>query len=376
MYEQFKVNKRLLYFLIKEQILSLDSTIEENSDFFLTENTKSDKNNFNQNDELLKYYFDHLDEYEEKRRIGENDSFICSLIRQDSVEEFIQYVNKNNLPLSSKIKQSIFETNRFLIDKNPTLIEYAAFFGSIQIFQYLYLNKVDVDGSLWLYGIHSNNPDLLRNYIESNGIEPTDKTYAESLIESIKCHHNDIGKYIEDNLIDKSKSSSNENEEDNLIDKSESSSNENEEETKFEKHFFEASLKYQNYSFIPTEFGKSYQFFYLCKYNYQNIVDILIQSTTESIETLNKSNSFNSNFEASIRKASNYNEIDVIYFLFSSKNEIKDKFFQRNENLRRIAIPSSIKSIGNEAFSECSSLSHIVIPSSVTSIGKYVCHTL
>ena len=29
----------------------------------------------------------------EKRRIGENDSYICQLIRQDSIKEFVFYVN-------------------------------------------------------------------------------------------------------------------------------------------------------------------------------------------------------------------------------------------------------------------------------------------
>ena len=71
------------------------------------------------------------------------------MIRDDNVVEFITYVNKNNISLNSMIQTSIYETNSFLLKKQSvlrrnddgvTLIEYAAFFGSIQIFQYLQMN--------------------------------------------------------------------------------------------------------------------------------------------------------------------------------------------------------------------------------------------
>ena len=49
----------------------------------------------------------------------------CSLIRKDSVVEFIEHINRNNISVSSEITPSIFEENSFLIDnKNTTLIEY------------------------------------------------------------------------------------------------------------------------------------------------------------------------------------------------------------------------------------------------------------
>ena len=98
---------------------------------------------------------DDLISYEEKRKIGENDSLISKLIREDSVEEFVSFINKTNFSLLSIINPSIFETNRFLINKKLTLIEYAAFYRSIQIFHFLYMNKVDLSSSLWIYAIHS-----------------------------------------------------------------------------------------------------------------------------------------------------------------------------------------------------------------------------
>lgn len=59
---------------------------------------------------------DIFNNFDKKRQEGENDSYICSLIRGDSFIEFISYVNFQKISLSGKIERSIFETNSFLID--------------------------------------------------------------------------------------------------------------------------------------------------------------------------------------------------------------------------------------------------------------------
>ena len=51
--------------------------------------------------------------------------------------------------------------------KKPTLIEYAAFNGSIQIFQYLKMNKVELNEELWSYAIHSGNAQII-HLLEEN----------------------------------------------------------------------------------------------------------------------------------------------------------------------------------------------------------------
>lgn len=94
--------------------------------------------------EITQIYDEEIEIFEEKCRIGENDLYICSLIRQDSVEEFISFVNRTNCSLSKRIEPSIFDTNSFLCNKSPTLIEYATFFGSIQIIQYLIIMELNL----------------------------------------------------------------------------------------------------------------------------------------------------------------------------------------------------------------------------------------
>ena len=142
-----------------------------------------------------------LDNFEENRRIGENDSYICDLIRHDKIQEFIMYVNKKKVPYKTfRVERSIFETNSFLLTKESTLIEYAAFFGSIQIFQFLLLNEAELTSSLWLYAIHGQNAEII-HILEENKVKLPNDSYEKCFVEAVKCHHNDIANYFKDNFI-------------------------------------------------------------------------------------------------------------------------------------------------------------------------------
>ncbi|KAK8895263.1 hypothetical protein M9Y10_023705 [Tritrichomonas musculus] len=197
-----------------------------------------------------------IDEFKEKRKIGENGSYICELIRQDSIEEFVSYVTRTNYSINSQVPHSIFETNSFLVKNDPSLIEYAAFFGSIQIIRYLQFNKVILKPSLWMYAIHSNNAELI-HFLEENHVQPPENNYDNCLEESIKCHHNDIAQYIYENLMDyKSKI--------------------NDLQNNFDHNFLAYCFRYYNFGLWPEEMSNHFIFFYLCKYNYFNLVKLFV----------------------------------------------------------------------------------------------------
>lgn len=63
---------------------------------------------------------EYIENFELNGQKGENLSKLWSLIREDLVENFVQYVNETNISLC---KRSIFETNSMFIEKEPTLIE-------------------------------------------------------------------------------------------------------------------------------------------------------------------------------------------------------------------------------------------------------------
>ena len=251
----FITNKKMLLLLIDLKIIDADKSFMN----LITANKKSENN-------YIHYFLPEIKEliskdvyekmskelpenFEQLRQIGENNSYLCSLIRDDSIKEFVEFVNKTPISLSDAIiEPSIYETNSFLIDKNLTISEYASFFGSIQIINYLYYNKVDLDPSLITYAIHSKNYDLI-DFIESLNKDINDTLLQQYINESIKCHHNEITNYF----IDKHQQ---------LL-----------------QNYFKQILKSYNFEFItydPELFVQSFTYF--CKYDYYIIVEMLLNS--------------------------------------------------------------------------------------------------
>lgn len=113
----FKRNKRILLFLIEQKLFEFNESIAQ-----LVKQKESDN--------FIKYFYPELkdfiqiqnkeiESFEEKRKEGENDdNEIFKLIRNDLIEEFIIYINKNNFSLSKPIEPSIFETHTSLDRKS------------------------------------------------------------------------------------------------------------------------------------------------------------------------------------------------------------------------------------------------------------------
>ena len=68
-----------------------------------------------------------------------------------------------------------------------SLIEYAAFCGAPQIFNYLLSNGSQLDQSICFFSIHGQNAEIIQ-LLEDENVK-LDK--YECLNESIKCHHNE-----------------------------------------------------------------------------------------------------------------------------------------------------------------------------------------
>ena len=225
----FKSNKRILLYLFESKILIPDETI-----FFIISKYKYKKKSYleyfnpefktfiekypnsifidntnfahfiNEIDHKFEFNYLDIENFEEKRKIGENDSKICELIRNDSINDFIKYVGTSNIDVKkATIEPSIFETNSKFIkndkyasfySQEATLIQYAAFFGSIQIFKYLMKNGAKVSRSLLDYAVHSENSEIIHMLEEcqNDRRRSNEEISCEILKESIKCHHNQL----------------------------------------------------------------------------------------------------------------------------------------------------------------------------------------
>ena len=245
-YQLFKGNQRILLFLIQKNIMLPVDEIKYNLYFY----PEAKHLIRNKEKEIFETQFNksyQIESFEEKRLIGENDSYICTLIRNDSIVEFIQYINKYSIGFSSKIPYSIYETNLFLQEhQNTSLIEYAAFYGSIRIFQYLKRSGAKIEPSIWLYSIHGQNTEIIQ-LLEDDHIPQNHTVCFE---EAIKCHHNAIAQYIQDNGRE-------------FI-------------VTYEVPF---GFHYYNFDFISDDiFSTQHLFFYLCKYNYYSIAKLYLKS--------------------------------------------------------------------------------------------------
>ena len=270
LFEIFESNKRILLYLFDEKMLIMDDNIISNiinKKYYmyfapeLRSHTESIKKAtvFLYDNTTIKEIMEELPEnFYENRKRGENENYICELIRNDSVEEFIRYVNQNNYPLESLVNPSIYETNPLLLSKKitffskenePSLIEYATFFGAIQIFQYLSNNGVKLNSYLWTYAIYSQNPEII-HILEENNKHPI-KSYYSCFKDAILCHHNNIASYILNNYLPN--------------------------ESEFTHDIFIHALKTHNFAFIENDLINETALFELCKYDYYHFVEFVLK---------------------------------------------------------------------------------------------------
>ena len=259
-FDIFKINKRVSLILIKEKFIEIDQIISQKIEKdnklkeqyhfyfypeleeFLDEETKEDKKQF-----AHEISGNNFGLFETKRRKGENDTKICELIQNDSIDEFIQFVEQQKINLNETIEPSIFETNSLLIKKKPTLIEYTTFFGSLNIFNYLIEKQIELKPSLWIYSIHSQKEELI-NLLHDKNVQYPNNSIQSCIDEAVKCHHNDLVELL---------SNFAQNGEFNVFDK---------------------SVKFLNYVHFPTELNDINSFYYLCQNDNLKIVEILLKN--------------------------------------------------------------------------------------------------
>ena len=100
------------------------------------------------------------------RMNGVNIDPIAMSIRFDKLDEFKKLIDENHIDLNSKITQSKYELCQMVSDyiSMPTFIEYAAFFGSINIFRYLIDQNVILSDRLPEFAIAGGNMEIIKQF--------------------------------------------------------------------------------------------------------------------------------------------------------------------------------------------------------------------
>ncbi|KAK8897262.1 hypothetical protein M9Y10_015201 [Tritrichomonas musculus] len=255
----FKGNKRILLFLIENKYLTIDKYISKQITndfdycfyFFPEIRSLIDDHSIRKIERKMQEIgITDPDDFEARRKEGDNECEIAQIIRNDSVDEFVSFVKNTNFSLTSQIKPSMFETNLFLIDKSFSLIEYSAFCNSINIFNYLCGNPAVLTPSLWLYAIHGNSLEIIQ-LLEKNNVVLKDKLLINCVAESIKCHHNEIAQYLIQNK-----------------------------KNEFDQNVCHlAAIESFNFVYISNNLNNIFAFYKLCEYCYASLVEILLNAS-------------------------------------------------------------------------------------------------
>lgn len=210
-FDFFQKSKPILLYLLRNDMITIDEYIfeklnESYSSYLLpylgSYSVKNRKYEENVNIER--------DEFVKMQEAGENEQYLCELVRKDSVIEFVKYVTKNNIKLNRLIMKSIFETNLFLMDRITFLNEYAAFYGSLKIINYLVSKQVKLAPSMWIFAIHGRSIKVI-HFLEEKKVLPKNSSFIDCLNEALKCFHNEIADYFIYNYINEFRCSLNYN---------------------------------------------------------------------------------------------------------------------------------------------------------------------
>lgn len=274
----FQSNKRVLLFLFNEQILRMDANIINKMrtkkfelmgypPYFAPEikpfiNEKwfqkkiQDEEVYWNNKKLEDFCNELPENFYENRERGESESKLLKLIREDSMIEFVKFTNSNEIDLHMEIELSMYETNSLFIDffnNNQNriydyvpvnLIAYAAFFGSLQIFNYL-LNKGVRNHYLLKFAIHGANTRIFR--IIENAIDFTEFA-EESFNDAIRYHNNYFALFIRSNYV------------------------------YYARLYTYVALKYYNFYFVEPHQIDNRLIGTLCLYGYNNLVQICLKN--------------------------------------------------------------------------------------------------
>ena len=129
---------------------------------------------------------------------GINPAEVAKAIRSDNIVSLQQISTYHNFDFNQKIVPSLYERFSFINHNNVSLIDYAAFFGSINCFKFLLLNGSDIKNT-GIYAIAGGNLEIFHICEKKNSL--TYKSYEISII----FHQNNIFYYLYQNKVHRPK---------------------------------------------------------------------------------------------------------------------------------------------------------------------------
>lgn len=216
---------------------------------------------------FIKTNDENIELFNQNRILGENETEISIIIRSDNIDQFIE----KKPAMNHKISSSPFESNEYLLDHSPTLIEYAAFMGSLSIFSYLLDNMKpsDINPKILSYAVHGLNIDIIHkletffNLTNRENVQKYLPNLKDCFLEAIKSHHNDIAEYIQSTYLSNVQ-----------LKYAEASIN------SYNDLYLKKAIDASNNTLITDPKEAQNLFNYFCANGYMNIVDFLLHQSS------------------------------------------------------------------------------------------------
>lgn len=123
---------------------------------------------------------------------GINPRYIASVIKNDDIEKLQELSAQDDFDFNAKFEFSLYERNS-LLNSNPSLIEYSAFYGAINCFKYLLINNAKITNNIIEFVIAGENLEIF-HICEQNDID-----FSKGLEKAIKYHSYAIFNYLIEN---------------------------------------------------------------------------------------------------------------------------------------------------------------------------------
>ncbi|KAK8894582.1 hypothetical protein M9Y10_023018 [Tritrichomonas musculus] len=192
----FKVQKRINYTnydKIKQYVIDYYQSLTQkpifNQNNPIKEESEKNENQFDEQSIFEKFI--------ELRSIGHNPDPIATAIRSDDVDKMQKIFSQTNMPYDNTLKFSPFESCNYANNSFdlPTFIEYAAYFGSLKCFKFLYQQIPTLPTKTSRYAIAGGNYEII--HLCELGKAEFD---ADCYNLAIRFFRNEIVDYLEENL--------------------------------------------------------------------------------------------------------------------------------------------------------------------------------
>ena len=200
-----KLNRQESYYLlekmIEQELIDPSSIQKQQSLYFSHYKTKEEIASL-QSNQFWKQFSSNIDVLEKdnwefhKRyaREGVNPLEIAKIIRNDDVEKLQELSSQTSFNFQQTIEPSLYERYSFINKENISLIDYAAFFGSVKCFKFLIVNGSSIKNT-GVFAVAGGNLEIF--YICVQNHSSFDRSYETA----IEYHRNDIFFYLYQNKI-------------------------------------------------------------------------------------------------------------------------------------------------------------------------------